>query len=216
MANKRLLDRIKDELAKEGMVARTNASREWLRKKVKEVNMPGGAKKAFVNQSKLSMSSAEFLRELSSGETKMYFYFYDPKTKDVLPYYDTFPLIIPLDFMPSSKSASKKEPGFLGLNLHYIHPKYRMELLDKIDSINKLTNKNYDKTTKLKMTYAVLKNYKSLFEATPCIKHYLFNHVRSKFLPISADEWDIVCTLPFQQFKKHSQVKVWADSKKKF
>ena len=41
---------------------------------------------------------------------KMYFYFYDPKYKAVLPIYDRFPLVIPIEPYPD---------GFLGLNLHY-------------------------------------------------------------------------------------------------
>ena len=36
---------------------------------------------------------------------------YDPKYKKTLPYYDTFPLVLPLE---------RYSDGFLGLNFHYL------------------------------------------------------------------------------------------------
>jgi len=47
------------------------------------------------------------------------FFIYDPKTKDKLPYWDRFPLVIPINLYPD---------GFLGLNLHYL-PYYQRQLL---------------------------------------------------------------------------------------
>lgn len=205
MARKRLLERIKDEIAKEGLVARTNAARKWLKEKVKEVRMPGGAKHAFVNASSKSMGMSAFRNEVKNGKVNLYFYFYDPKTKDTLPYYDIFPLIIPLGLY---------NDGFLGLNLHYIHPKYRLILLDKLQTT--LTDTRFDENTRMRMSYDVIKNSSRLFEAKPCIKRYLTTHVKSNFLELTADEWDMAVLLPFEQFKKQSQVRVWADSRKKF
>ena len=40
---------------------------------------------------------------------RFYFFFYNPKTKDKLSYWDKFPMVIPI--MPY-------DDGFLGLNLH--------------------------------------------------------------------------------------------------
>jgi hypothetical protein len=82
MATK-LIDRIQQSLAKEGLRPRTNAARDWLRKKVKDLNPSRSA----------LMRDNERLRD-KSMIGKMYFYFYDPKTKDSLPYYDRFPLVI--------------------------------------------------------------------------------------------------------------------------
>lgn len=202
MANKRLIERIKDSLQKEGLVARTNAARTWLRQKVKEIKMPGGAKRSFVNNNKDKSRDVLNSRQFIG---KMYFYFYDPKTKEQLPYYDTLPLVIPIE---------EYSDGFLGLNLHYIHPKYRIILLDKLSEI--LTDTRFDENTRMRISYRYLRQSKRFFEANPCIKRYLYSHVRSRFLEISADEWDIAALLPFEQFKKQSQVRVWADSKKRF
>jgi hypothetical protein len=191
---KKLIDRIKDSLAKEGMTVRTNAARDWLRAKVKNLR-----------PSRNDMLNDRNRQKVRSIVGKMYFYFYNPKTADKLEYYDTFPLVIPIEMYPD---------GFLGLNLHYIHPKYRMVLLDKLSDT--LTNDRYDEKTKFRISYDYLRSASKAFEATPCIKRYLFNHVESRFLEISADEWDIAAMLPVESFVKKSQVQVWAESKKKF
>ena len=66
-------------------------------------------------------------------EGRMYTFFYDPKTKDKLPYYDRFPLIIMVKPAPG---------GFYGINLHYLPMGLRAKFLDALlDNIN---NERYD------------------------------------------------------------------------
>jgi len=191
---KTLLDRIKSSLAKQGIEPRTVQSRDWLKNKIKELNP---------TQSTL-MSDRKRLKD-SSIIGKMYFYFYDPKTKDSMPYYDRFPLVIPIE---------RYKDGFLGLNLHYIHPRHRINLLDKLSEI--ASNKNYNESTKLRISYGYLAAASRAFEATPCIKRYLFSHVQSRFLEITADEWDIAVLLPMESFVGATTNKVFADSEDKF
>jgi hypothetical protein len=104
--------------------------------------------------------------------------------------------------------------GFLGLNLHYIHPKQRLILLDKLSET--ATNDKFDSKTKLRVSYSYLAGASKAFEATPCIKRYLFTHIQSRFLEISADEWDIAAMLPVETFVGATTSKVYADSRKKF
>ena len=189
-----LIDKISDSLAKEGYKPRSTKARDWLRAKVKDLNP---------SQSSL-MRDRERLRS-NTIVGKMYFYFYDPKTKEELPYYDRFPLVLPVE---------PYDDGFLGLNLHYIHPKQRITLLDKLTDY--ATNKNFDEKTRLRLSYQTLKSSTRLFESTPCIKRYLFSHVRSRFLEISASEWDIAVMLPVESFVGATTSKVYADSRKKF
>ena len=190
----KLLDRIKTSLAKEGLTPRTNASRAWLRAKVKDLKPTSSA----------LMKDRDRLKN-KSMIGRMYFYFYDPKTKDSMPYYDQFPLVIPIE---------KYNDGFLGLNLHYIHPKHRMVLLDKLSDT--LSNDDYDEKTKLKINYRYLAAASRIFEANPCIKRYLFTQIQSRFLEIAADEWDIAAMLPVESFVGATTSKVYADSRKKF
>jgi hypothetical protein len=77
-------------------------------------------------------------------------------------------------------------------------------------------NDKYDKTTKLRLSYDLLKSASKIFEATPCIKKYLFNHIDSRFLEIESSEWDIAALLPMESFVGANSSKVYSDSRKKF
>jgi len=189
-----LLDRIRESLAKEGIKPRTASSRDWLKAKIQELTV-----------SRTNLMSDRNNLKSSTIIGKMYFYYYDPKTKEKLQYYDRFPLVIPVE---------EYKDGFLGLNLHYIHPKNRVILLDKLSET--LTNSQYDDKTKFRLSYSFLKSASKAFEATPCIKRYLYNHVQSRFLQINADEWDIAALLPVEDFKGASTNQVYNDSRKKF
>lgn len=189
-----LIERIKEQLAKSGYKPRTTASRDWLMAKISELKP---TRQSVLNDKERLKSNTIIGR--------MYFYYYDPKLKDDLPYYDRFPLVIPIERYPD---------GFLGLNLHYISPKQRIELLDALSEF--ATNSNYDETTRLRLSWSKLKTIGKAFKAKPCVKKYLFKHVDSRFLEINADEWDIAALLPFQNFKGASANKVYNDSRNKF
>ena len=189
-----LINRIKDSLAKEGLSIRTNQAREWLRSKVQTLKP---SRQALLADRQRLKNNAIIGR--------MYFYFYDPKTKDKLPYYDRFPLVLPIE---------QYNDGFLGLNLHYIHPKQRMILLDKLSEY--ANNNKFDRTTKLRLSYDLLSKASKTYEVNACIKRYLFNHVESRFLEITADEWDIAALLPVSLFVGATANKVYAESRKKF
>lgn len=121
---------------------------------------------------------------------KMYLFKYDPKMKKTLPIYDIYPLVFPIE--PYSD-------GFLGLNIHYLSGGERLSLLNKLKEF--ASNNRNDKTTKLRLTYDLLAGTKRIAsEMRPCIKRYLFNHVRSHFIEITANEWDKVIGLPLELF----------------
>ena len=189
-----LLDRINQSLQKEGLTPRTNKSRSWLRAKISELN-----------PSRQNLMADRQRQKSSTIIGNMYFYFYDPKTKNSLPYYDRFPLVLPIE---------QYSDGFLGLNLHYIHPKQRIILLDKLSDYS--NNSKYDKTTKLRLSYETLLAASKIFEANACLKRYLFSHIESRFLEINADEWDIAALLPVESFVGASTSKVHTESRKKF
>jgi hypothetical protein len=189
-----LIEKIKLSLAKEGIQSRTNKSRDWIKAKLKELN----PRQQSVTRDKVRLRDRSLIGE-------MYFFYYDPKLKDSLPYYDRFPLVLPIE---------RYSDGILGLNLHYIHPKQRIILLDKLSEF--LNNSKYDESTKFRINYSILKNASRIYESKPCLKRYLYSHIESKFLRISPDEWDIAALLPLELFEKHKTSKVWYDSRKKF
>jgi hypothetical protein len=62
----------------------------------------------------------------------------------------------------------------------------------------------------------LLKRAGTAYQATPCIKRYLFAHVQSRFVEITADEWDIAALLPLENFQKAPASKVYSDSMEQF
>ena len=127
-------------------------------------------------------------------------FIYDPKLKKTLPYYDTFPLVLPLE---------DYNDGFLGLNFHYLPIPLRMRLLDKVVDFS--NNTKFDESTRLNVSY---QNLKSIRLIRPTIKRYLAGKVKSRFRRIDADEFIVATLLPVARFKKGSQSEVYRDSRK--
>lgn len=162
------------------------------------------AKNTSITPNKL-LNGSQYKGKLNNsiGVGQMFLFNYDPKTKSELPYYDSFPLVIPFNIV---------EDGFYGLNLHYLPPVLRAQLMDALYSLT--TNKTYDDTTRLRMSYRILSNASKFQYFKPCVKRYLNSNIKSRFLYISPAEWDIALFLPLQQFNKASASKVWSDSRK--
>lgn len=161
----------------------------------------------------LRASPLKLAKEIASEKSRatgrfqmggLYHFFYDPLTKADLPYYDIFPLVIPL---------SRDAEGFIGLNLHYLPPLYRAAFMDKLMHFA-LTNEQ-DEPKRLRVTYDILKSTKSLKEFRPCIKRYLNNQVRSKILTIQPSEWETALFLPTAVFRGAPINKVYSESVKK-
>jgi hypothetical protein len=176
----KLLDRISQNLAKTGLNIRTDESRNWLKQNVKDLS---------VNQKSITDDKSRIAKTIYPG--KMYFFFYDPKLKDQLPFYDRFPLVIPVE---------KYADGFLGLNLHYLPVKYRVILLDKLyDTLN---NDKFDDTTKLRISYDLLSGAARYKEYAPCLKRYLNGHIQSRVIAVEPSSWEIAIFLPVEKFVK--------------
>lgn len=136
---------------------------------------------------------------------QMVMFFYDPKHKDTLPFYDKFPVVFILE---------SYNDGFLGLNLHYLPPMWRAKLMNALyDTIN---NKNFDSTTKLKTSYRLLASTTKMRMFAPCVKRYLYSHVRSNMAVVEASEWDYCAFLPLARFAKASRDAVYKDSVSRF
>ena len=136
---------------------------------------------------------------------RMYTFFYDPKTKDLMPYYDKFPVVLIVDVTPD---------GFTGLNLHYLPPRYRVRLLSELYNYIVLDDDVDDESmkTRIKMTYTLLKSITKLKMFKPCFKRYLTSHVEGRALEIIPEYWDIMAMLPTAQFEKKGIRTVYSDS----
>lgn len=174
--------------------ARSGTAREWFRDKAQSLGK--------VSESSILRDSTERLKNKTSIG-RMVFFMYDAKHKDTLPYYDKFPLIFPVD---------RVQGGFTGINFHYLPLPLRAQLMDTLYDIT--NNDRYDETTKMKMSYGVLKGATKFKLFKPTFKRYLSSQVRSRFVQIEPAEWDIALFLQSEQFIGASKTKVWADSKK--
>ena len=110
MAN--LFQKLEIEAFRAGITPRTKESREWFRKKAASLGR--------INTNQL-MKQEELDLTARQANGSMYMFYYDPKHKETLPYYDSFPLAIVIERRPG---------GFLGLNLHYLPPILRAKFLD--------------------------------------------------------------------------------------
>lgn len=173
--------------------ARTADARNWFRDKAASTNV--------APSTLIKRNRAKIVGRTAVGS--MYMFQYDPKLKQKLPYYDRFPLI----FMIEDYSD-----GFLGINMHYLPPQLRARLMDALyDTVN---NQRYDESTKLRVSYNLLKSVAKYKMFKPTVKRYLTQQVRSRFILIDPVEWDIALFLPTQRFSKASADKVWSDSRK--
>jgi hypothetical protein len=189
------LDKLKTAIKTNSVTAKARAAGDWFRSIVNRT------KGQFSDETPKTILSRQESLMSKSVLGKMYFYSYDPKWKNDLPWYDTFPLVFPIE---------RYTDGFLGLNFHYLAPKHRAILMDQLKMF--ANNKKYDETTKLKLTYNMLSGFKKIKRARPTVHRYLDSHIKSKFVLVNADEWEVALFLPVERFKKANKKKVWTHS----
>lgn len=141
---------------------------------------------------------------------RMYLFQYDPKGKKTLPYYDRFPLVIPIGSNRTSGFAGAGG-SFLGLNLHYLPLPLRARLMDALYAT--ANSQTLDENTKLNISYNILSQASKYRFFQPCIKRYLISHVRSKFFYIEPTEWDMALFLPFDRFVGSNKTRIYRDSR---
>jgi len=178
--------------------AKENEARQWFRDKAENLR-PGQ-----VSPSRLmGGNKSALMTKVLPG--RMFMFTYNPKLKDKLPYYDTFPLTIVVDITSNS---------FLGLNLHYLPPGLRSKMMDALWEVT-TSKASMDEKTRVAASYEVMKGMSGLKPYKACIKRYLFSNVTSRFLFIEPEKWDIALMLPTQRFQKASINTVYADSRRK-
>jgi hypothetical protein len=188
-----LFAKLEQEAFKAGITPRTRESREWFANKVR--NMRNINRNTLMKDESLELRNQQLV-----GSMNMFFY--DPKTKDTLPFFDRFPLAI---------VVGPAEGGFYGLNLHYLPMNLRAKFLDAL--LDNMTNKRYDEKTRFKLNYSMLQKTSRLKYFKPCFKHYLTEHLRSRFARVPSTEWEIATFLPTASWEKSSASGVYKVSR---
>jgi hypothetical protein len=106
---------------------RQRDSRTWFRDAARSMS---SVNKNFMMRDRDNMQNGIDIQDIG----RMFMFFYDPKHKDTLPYYDAFPLIFVIGL---------KDNGFLGMNLHYLPPYLRAKLMDELYKVS--SDKKYYK-----------------------------------------------------------------------
>jgi hypothetical protein len=191
MASK--LTQLSQERSATDFAVMSRESMKWLKAKIDEIRRPSAIP--------VTIAREDFRKSKKFMLGRLYCFFYDPKGKDDLPYYDKFPMVLVLERYPD---------GFLGLNLHYLPYKYRVAFLTKLMNYAVLDENNDVK--RIRITYDILSASRRFKEFRPCIKRYLTGHIRSKILTIQPNEFEVASFLPIHQFKGAKPTEVWKDS----
>lgn len=132
---------------------------------------------------------------------QMYFFGYDAKNKDTLPYWDAFPLIFPLE---------DQGTHFLGLNMHYLQPNLRAALFDKLTDDGK-----GNRASQMAKTYSTLKSAAKFQLFQPCLKRYLKSHMTSRFIHVPPEAWNSALFLPVADWRNATHSHVWKKTRRR-
>lgn len=174
--------------------------------------------KDWLNQRKMNTQRRASARNRISSDFKvnatdfpkfgeMYFYSYDAKTKEELPYWDFFPLVLPF----ALNKAKDGSLTFYGVNLHYLPPRHRVLILDVLAETRR---------GKLKVDISTFNTIVRSSEFKPAIHQYRFDHIVSSVSKIPYEEWENVINLPLADWRSasgsrpHSN-KVYSDSSRR-
>ena len=160
---------------------------QWYRNRIRELGTP--TQRELLRDGKLA-------GRYHIGRLNMFVY--NPKYKDKLPYFDTFPLVLPIE---------RYDNGFLGLNFHYLPYALRVRLLDRLDRFTRGSKDD----ARILASYRALKNINIV---KPTLKRYLNSKVRSRFRRIDSEDFLTALMLPVQRFRKSNVKKIWSDSRK--
>lgn len=174
----------------------------WLNKKMSQIRNPGSIRRDISREKDRHVRATT----LGTNNTKfliggLYFFYYNPKTRNDLPYYDVFPLVMPLE---------KHADGFLGLNFHYLPVKYRIAFMNKL--MSRAIYDDNDELKRIRIAYDILSASRRYREFRPCLKKYLSSQMRSRILRVEPEEWDVAAMLPVHEFRKAPVSEVWSDS----
>ena len=175
-------------------------SREWFRNQAKTV--------AASPNRMIRSNNARLTDKPLIG--RMYLFQYDPKGKKTLPYYDRFPLVIPIGSSLATGFAVNKG-SFLGLNLHYLPLPLRAKLMDALYAT--ATTNDIDEKTRLRISYNILQQAAKYRYFRPCIKRYLVTQVQSRFFYIEPAEWEMALFLPLDRFVGANKSRIYRDSR---
>lgn len=150
---------------------------------------------------------------------KLFMFYYDAEWKGTMPYWDQFPCMLLIDVGVDKKG----KPKFWGFNFHYMPPLMRAKILNMLYTDEQTMNRaRVPLNKKLRITREKLAAVAGIEVFKFCRKEYFHDtkHVRSRFLEIPFDRWDMAVLLPVERFETKTRpsvtkTQVWQDFRKK-
>ena len=146
----------------------------------------------------------------------MNLFYYRPKGAAKLPYYDVFPLVIPI--------GRRLNDGFVGLNFHYLSIPQRWLLLERLSMFQVPSELDAFDTGEgagdvMALFWSKIRRKRGV---KPIVKRYLTKNIQSRFLKIELSEMLIALSIPMERFytgkwggrKKYISEKVYRQTRR--
>jgi len=178
-----LLEKITRDLSKKGIEPRSAEAKAFIQKMIGQAKIP-------TNRSNVLNDPKRTAPFAVVG--KMFMFRYDPLTKEKLPQWDEFPLVIPTTITGD---------GFTGMNLHFLRPGQRMSILDGLSIF--LNNDKYDNSTRFLLSYDLLKGMSQFSGIRECMRRYLYSQMVSPMIYIEPNHWETAVFLPVANMRSY-------------
>ena len=124
----------------------------------------------------------------------MNLFYYRPKGAEKLPYYDIFPLVIPM--------GRRLNDGFVGINFHYLSVPQRWLLLERLSMFQVPSELDAFDTEEgggdvMALFWSKIRRKRGV---KPIVRRYLTKNIQSRFLKIELSEMLIALAIPMERF----------------
>ena len=124
----------------------------------------------------------------------MNLFYYRPKGAEKLPYYDIFPLVIPM--------GRRLNDGFVGINFHYLSVPQRWLLLERLSMFQMPSELDSFDTEEgagdvMALFWSKIRRKRGV---KPIVRRYLTKNIQSRFLKIELSEMLIALSIPMERF----------------
>ncbi len=124
----------------------------------------------------------------------MNLFYYRPKGAEKLPYYDIFPLVIPI--------GRRLNDGFVGINFHYLSVPQRWLLLERLSMFQMPSELDAFDSEEgagdvMALFWSKIRRKRGV---KPIVRRYLTKNIQSYFLKIELSEMLIALSIPMERF----------------
>jgi len=179
-----LLEKITREMSKKGIKPRTEEAKAFIQEMISKTTISTSRSNVLNDAKRLTPFAAV---------GRMFMFRYDPLTKERLPQWDEFPLVIP---------TTVTGDGFTGINLHFLNSSQRLTILDGLSIF--LNNDKYDGSTRFMLSYDLLSSMSQFSGIRDCMRRYLYQQMVSPMIYIEPNQWETAIFLPVANMRSNA------------